>query len=186
MGIDCRRTFCVLLSTAGLALAVPFAAADYTISQETSVGGGSGGYHGQSFTAVDSGLLTQVDVELGEFNTCQAIDLRIYAGDQSPNDAGLALVSGWQSLASPYTGWQILVPSSPVQVDAGSQYTFELVGGTCSGAFQVSIQTSDVYAGGAGARDARARSRSVAHRAAARPGWHRNRRASAGGAHSPA
>ena len=110
----------ILLAT----LALP-ACADYVIRQEINNGWAQAWGLGQSFTTPDAGSIQRIDVYFAGTNEWTSIDLRLYPGDQSPDDPGAALYTETFT-GLPATGWASLALASPVPVHAGIQYTFEL------------------------------------------------------------
>jgi len=120
----------------------------YEIGQSDSAGHGAGERHGQSFTTVEDGLLREIEIEFdGSNNDCGALDLRVYLGNQSPDDPNAALYT--ESFSSlPTSGWVSLELSEDVVLGAGRQYTFEVKKYWSCNNFDLRYNTTNTYAGG--------------------------------------
>ena len=140
-----------------VASAVP-AAADYTIEQTLFNNPSSSGpsiERGQSFTttSVVGGFISQVDISLDDINNdCDAFDLRIYQGNQSPDNPSLALYcEGFSGL--PTAGWASMILSQGVPVQPNTQYTWEVKGTSGTNLALFTEFSNNPYAGGHRWRD---------------------------------
>ena len=81
------------------------------------------GVYGQSFTAPDTGTITRIEVYLAASG--RSTNLRIYAGERSPNRPGAAVYvqNGIPIVCSDC--WLSVPLVTPVSVKAGARYTFE-------------------------------------------------------------
>ena len=120
--------------------------ADYIIAQESSNGSAGGEFQAQSFTMVDAGEITQVDLQFSAGNGCNSVSLRIYQGDQSPDNPASALyVETMPSL--PTSGWASMPFTAACPLQAATQYTVEVKEDGCSG-LDLSLDTGNLYSGG--------------------------------------
>ncbi len=136
---------------AGLLLLAAPAAADYTIEQTSSNGITSSSpsiERGQSFTTLAGGRgeITQVDFQSDTLNnTCSDFSLRIYAGDQSPDNPSAALYT--ESFTGVAGEWKQMTLSNPFPVDPSTQYTWEIKASNCSN-LSLRVNINNPYAGG--------------------------------------
>lgn len=124
---------------------VPTIGAGYAIEQTATSGAANKYYHGQSFTTVAAGFLTQLEINVEDPLSVTGLQLRIYTGNQNPGDPSQALyVENFTGLTS---GWYAMTLSNRLFLEANTQYSFELTTGS-SNTYWLRAQWSDVYSGG--------------------------------------
>ncbi len=99
---------------------------------------------GQSFTTEGAGCITQIDIFIGPTAPVGTMEGRIYSGD---GFGGTQIHSQFVTASGVPNDWEKIYPTSPVAVDANTQYTFGIK--ITTGAPEVGVSVAgDQYTGG--------------------------------------